>query len=75
MTSQDVADAIKTQLGVTLERKQIGLAEPIKRLGRFLCRLDLHREVDARITVEVYDPNAPVETLPRLKRRRSSPEA
>jgi large subunit ribosomal protein L9 len=61
ITSQDVADAIKAQLGVTLEKKQVALIEPIKRLGNHQVELDLHREVDAKITVEVFDPTAPVE--------------
>ncbi|MDX2066420.1 MAG: 50S ribosomal protein L9 [Fimbriimonadaceae bacterium] len=61
VTAQDVTDAIQKQLGVTLERKQVALVEPIRRLGDFAVELDLHREVDALITVTVFDPNAPVE--------------
>jgi large subunit ribosomal protein L9 len=61
ITSQDVADAIKAQLGETIEKKQIALIEPIKRLGNHRVELDLHRSVDAIVTVEVYDPNAVVE--------------
>ena len=61
ITSQDVADAIKAQLGVDLEKKQVGLLEPIKRLGKFKLSIDLHREVDAHIELNVFDPNAPVE--------------
>jgi len=60
-TSQDVVDAIKSQLGVTVEKKQVALIEPIKRLGRHEVELDLHREVDAKIIVDVFDPNAIVE--------------
>lgn len=61
VTSQDVADAIKDQLGATVDRKHIALVEPIKRLGKHAVMIDLHREVDAHITVDVFDPNAPVE--------------
>jgi large subunit ribosomal protein L9 len=61
ITSQDVADALKAQLSVDLDRKKIALVEPIRRLGDHAVELDLHREVDARITVVVFDPNAPVE--------------
>jgi large subunit ribosomal protein L9 len=61
ITSADIADAIKAQLGVTLEKKQIALIDPIKKLGTFSIELDLHREVDAVISVVVFDPNAPVE--------------
>lgn len=61
ITAQAIADAIQQQLGKTIERKHIALIDPIKRLGSFQIGLDLHRDVDATITVDVYDPNAPVE--------------
>ena len=63
ITNADVADAIKAQLGVTLDRKQVALIDPIKRLGTHKVELDLHRELDATITVVVFDPNAPVEPV------------
>lgn len=62
ITSQDIADALKSQLGQDVERKRIALVQPIKRLGVFDVMLDLHPEVDATIKVDVFDPNAPVET-------------
>ncbi len=65
ITSQDVADAIKEQLKVTLEKKQVALVEPIKKLGKHQVLLDLHRSVDAHVTVDVFDPNAPVEETAR----------
>lgn len=61
ITAQDVADAIKTNLGVDLEKKQVGVLEPIKRLGAYAIDIDLHRDVDATVTVKVFDPNAPVD--------------
>lgn len=61
ITSQDVHDAIKGQLNADIDRKKIALIEPIRRLGRHQVELDLHREVDAKIWVDVFDPNAPVE--------------
>lgn len=64
ITAQDVADAIKAQLGQDIERKRIALIEPIKRLGTVPVHLDLHREVDAVVHVEVFDPNAPIEATP-----------
>lgn len=58
VTSQDIADAIKAQLGKDLDRKKIALIEPIKRLGTHQIHIDLHRDVDAFVTLEVYDPEA-----------------
>ena len=60
ITAQDVADALKTQLGLTLEKKHVALVDPIKRLGHFSVMIDLHRDVDALVQVEVFDPEAPV---------------
>lgn len=61
ITAQDVADAVAAQLGTTVEKRQVALVQPIKRLGHFSVMLDLHPEVDANIVVNVFDPNAPVE--------------
>jgi len=61
ITSQDVVDLIKSQLNQTIDKKQIALIEPIKRLGVHDVELDLHPQVDAHIKVEVYDPNAVAE--------------
>ena len=61
VTAQDVADAIEKATKVKLEKKQVGLLEPIKRLGSFKLAIDLHRDVDAHVTVHVVDPNAVVE--------------
>jgi large subunit ribosomal protein L9 len=61
ITSQNVVDAIQSQLGVTVEKKNVALIEPIKRLGKHEVEVDLHQDVDAKVTVEVYDPLAPVE--------------
>ncbi|MBS1716267.1 MAG: 50S ribosomal protein L9 [Armatimonadetes bacterium] len=60
ITSQDIVDALKAQHKFTVEKKQVALHDPIKRLGKHEVVLDLHRSVDANIIVEVYDPNAPV---------------
>ncbi|HTQ11485.1 MAG TPA: 50S ribosomal protein L9 [Fimbriimonadaceae bacterium] len=61
VTSQDVVDAVKAQLDLDIDKKQVALIEPIKRLGTHEVELDLHREVESRLHVEVYDPNAIVE--------------
>ncbi len=75
ITAQDIADAIKSNLGVTLEKKQVGILEPIKRLGSYKIALDLHREVDAHITVNVIDPNAVVVEAPAEEAPAAAEEA
>lgn len=56
ITSQNIADAIKAQLGAELDKKQVALHDPIKRLGAYAVELDLHAHVDANISVVVFDP-------------------
>ncbi|MCC7230518.1 MAG: 50S ribosomal protein L9 [Fimbriimonadaceae bacterium] len=64
ITSQDVIDAIKSQLGKSIDKKQVALIEPIKRLGIHQVELDLHPQVDATVKVEVFDPAAVVVAAP-----------
>ncbi|MFQ6540190.1 50S ribosomal L9 C-terminal domain-containing protein, partial [Aphanothece stagnina] len=59
VTSENIAEAVKAQLGETVEKKQVVLVNPIKRLGRFYVELDMHRQVDMHITVHVFDPANP----------------
>lgn len=64
ITNADVATAIESQLKISLDKKQVALVDPIRRLGTHSVELDLHREVTAHITVTVFDPNAPVAAEP-----------
>ncbi len=56
VTSAMIGDAIKAQLGVELEKKQIALHDAIKRLGTYAVDLDLHLSVHANVNVVVFDP-------------------
>lgn len=58
VTSQDIADGIKDQLGVEIEKKIVGILQPIKQLGHFAVEIDLHRHVDCKVVVDVVDPIA-----------------
>lgn len=61
ITSQDIVDALKEQHKQTIDKKNVALLEPIKRLGSHRIHIDLHRQVDAFVTVEVFDPTMPAE--------------
>ena len=74
ITSQNVADAIKSQLGFDIERKKIALIEPIKLLGSYSVEIDLHHSVDAIVTVNVVDPSAPVVAAPIAEETESDEE-
>ena len=58
VTSQDIAEAIKDQLGLEIDRKIVGILQPIKQLGHFNIEIDVHRQVDCKVTVHVVDPVA-----------------
>ncbi len=60
ITSADIVEAIKSQLGHVVEKKSVALIEPIKKLGLYEVEIDLHFSVDAKIKVDVYDPTAVV---------------
>lgn len=52
VAARDIADAF-TEAGVTLDRRQVRLAAPIKTLGIFDVRVALHPEVDTVLHVNV----------------------
>ncbi|WP_426570644.1 50S ribosomal protein L9 [Aquihabitans sp. McL0605] len=53
VTSADIAEAVATQTGVEIDRKQLLLAEPIRTVGTHLVPLKLHANVEFPVTVEV----------------------
>ncbi|HVT13474.1 MAG TPA: 50S ribosomal protein L9 [Fimbriimonadaceae bacterium] len=75
VTSQDVIDAIKSQLKIDVDKKQVAMIEPIRRLGMHEVEIDLHREVDAKVRVDVFDPNAVVEEPTAPEVDAAEPEA
>jgi large subunit ribosomal protein L9 len=53
VTSAMIADAVKAQLGVELDRKRIELGKPIKMAGSHKVAVSLYREIRATLTVLV----------------------
>ncbi|MEO5838184.1 MAG: 50S ribosomal protein L9 [Acidimicrobiales bacterium] len=51
--SSDIVSAIAKQLGVTIERRQVELPEPIKAVGSYQVPVELHSELTVPVTVEV----------------------
>ena len=58
VTAQDIADLLKSETGVDVDKKTVGILQPIKQLGHFSIEIDLHRHVDCRIVLDVVDPVA-----------------
>ncbi|AZQ61848.1 50S ribosomal protein L9 [Flammeovirga pectinis] len=52
VTPLQVADALKAQ-GFDIDRKRIGFSSEIRMLGEYKAVLDLHKEVQQEITLEV----------------------
>jgi large subunit ribosomal protein L9 len=52
VTNADIHSALE-ELGYEVERRRIGLSEPIKQLGEYEVEIRLHREVKAQVQVKV----------------------
>lgn len=55
ITSQDIADAVKQQVQVDIDRRKIDLPESIKTLGKHVVPVKLHPSVTANLNVEVVE--------------------
>jgi large subunit ribosomal protein L9 len=53
VTSADIADAVRAQTGIDLDRRTIELAEPIKELGPAELTVRLHPDVTASLHLEI----------------------
>ncbi len=53
VTSAMIADAIKQQLGVEIDRRRIARSQSIKMAGRHEVGIDLYRDIDATVAVLV----------------------
>jgi large subunit ribosomal protein L9 len=53
ITAQDIADAIKSSLGVAVDKRKVHLVDPIKSLGTYTVPVKLHRDIAVNLTVEV----------------------
>lgn len=54
VTSQEIADSLKAQTGIELDRRKILIAEPIKTVGLFTVKCKLGYEItgDLRVKIE-----------------------
>ena len=53
VTTSDVATAVQRQIGVSLERRDLEIADQVRQVGSYPVMARLHRSVTATITVEV----------------------
>ena len=55
ITSMDIADAIKEQLGIEIDKKKIVLEKPIKEMGQAEVSIKLYEGIAAKVVVEVKE--------------------
>ena len=53
VTNVQIAQALKEQFGVEIERRKIELPEDIKMLGEYTASLKLHPEVETEVSFEI----------------------
>lgn len=59
VTSSIVADAIKENLGVEVDRRRVELGNPIKVAGEHAVAISIYRDIKATVTVNVVSDKAP----------------
>ena len=55
IASKDIAEAVKAQYGIELDKKKIQLDEPIKKTGEYKVGIKLHKDVSSQLTVNVVE--------------------
>ena len=55
VTNVQLADAIKKQKNINIDRKKITLAEEVKNLGTYTANVNLHKDVEVTISFEVVE--------------------
>lgn len=76
VTSQQIVDAIKAQLGVEVDRKHIVRGATIKTAGRHAVEINLYREINAKVIVLVGDePVAEEPEAPEAEAADEAPES
>ncbi len=53
VTSKDVSDALEAQFGISVDKKKIVLAEPIRQFGSYTADARLYTEVTGKINIVV----------------------
>jgi len=53
VTASDIAEAIQAQRGIEVDRRRVGLDEPVKELSEVEVEVKLHTDVAATVTVVV----------------------
>ncbi|MBR6358147.1 MAG: 50S ribosomal protein L9 [Lachnospiraceae bacterium] len=55
VSTKEITSAIKDQLNLTIDKKKLVLAEPIRNFGTYHVPVKLHPQVTAEVTVKVVE--------------------
>ncbi len=55
ISTKEIAEAVKSQLGLDLDKKKMVLDEPIRTLGSHIIQVKLHKDVTGSLTVKVQE--------------------
>ena len=55
VTNQEIADALKAKTGITLDKRKIVVADPIKSVGTYTVQCKLGYEITAPLTVKIEE--------------------
>ena len=55
VTSKEIAEQLKAQFGIEIDRRKITLTDPIKAFGTYMPEVKLYPEITGKITVVVTD--------------------
>jgi large subunit ribosomal protein L9 len=55
VTSKDIAEAIEKQIGPKIDKRKITLSTTINALGSYDVKVQLHKEVEAIISVYIIE--------------------
>ena len=55
VTNQEIADALKASTGISLDKRKIVVADPIKNIGTYTVQCKLGYEITAPLTVKIVE--------------------
>ena len=55
VTNQEIAESLKTQTGISLDKRKIVLSDPIKNVGTYTVTCKLGYEISAPLTVKIEE--------------------
>jgi len=53
ISNKEIAEAIQSQLGLSVDKKKIVLQDPVKAVGTYTATAKLHAQVSAKLEVEI----------------------